>query len=164
MELAITLNAVAFLEFGILSVNWAWEQTTFVGAGGITTVSKNVPASCRPWPLASPVVTNEPATYRIPSNMNNLPVWPNLATRDLEGGGSNSYIGKTWVLLWEGICDNSQGVCTQTYWRGQDWTKTPLSTGDIANACGMEFAIMARHALIKGTGIKNWNLAWKSAY
>ncbi|KAF3149181.1 hypothetical protein TWF569_005247 [Orbilia oligospora] len=65
------------------SVNWAWEQTTFVGDGGTTTMLKGVPMSCRPWPLASLVVPSEPATYRIPSNMNDLPVWPNLATRDL---------------------------------------------------------------------------------
>ncbi|EGX44187.1 hypothetical protein AOL_s00210g59 [Orbilia oligospora ATCC 24927] len=255
-------------------VNWAWEQTTFVGDGSTTTMLKEVPTSCRPWPLASLVVPSEPATYRIPSNMNDLPVWPNLATRDLGakrnvdpepgvfgpnegpdetmspnpqdvlrtahrkplqvrrrrarresrpadrdgyeipnekvsnnsspgilsplsvvkrsgelgsfldplvykifpecrngadegydpcymnskcpdklpypsssdtfppggnngGGGSNPNIGRSWILLWEGICDNS-GVCAQTYWRGQDWTKTPPSTGDIADACETE--------------------------
>ncbi|KAF3115658.1 hypothetical protein TWF706_005772 [Orbilia oligospora] len=173
------------------SVNWAWEQTTFVGDGGTTTMLKGVPMSCRPWPLASLVVPSEPATYRIPSNMNDLPVWPNLATRDLgakrnvdpEHGvfgpneGPNEtmspipkmYCGqpteKTYksdvaVLVVnrglpiamgtkyptkryrithhpEGLCDNL-GVCAQTYWRGQDWTKTPPSTGDIAGACETE--------------------------
>ncbi|KAK6336839.1 hypothetical protein TWF718_009627 [Orbilia javanica] len=259
------------------SVNWAWEKTTFVGAGGTTTMLKDVPSSCRPWPLASLVVPAEPATNRIPTNMNDLPTWPNLATRDLGsdtsvdpergafktageepispnpqdilrtthrqsayvrrnrarresqlvdrdengtsdntvsggssptllaplsvvkrsgelgsfldplvymifpecrngagedydpcymdkkcpdklpypsssdtfppggnhgggggggGGGNNPNLGKSWVLLYEGICDNSQGVCTQTYWRGQDWVKTPPSTGDIGDACG----------------------------
>ncbi|KAK6507623.1 hypothetical protein TWF481_006049 [Arthrobotrys musiformis] len=257
------------------SVNWAWETTTFLGTGGTTTMLKDVPASCRPWPLASLVVPREPATNRIPLNMNGLPTWPNLATRDLGpgtdmesdsepleglgvelaspdpqetlrtdyrkdvqarrdrarresssvdrsgdidpsytesnnyspvpfaplsvakrsgelgsfldplvykifpecrngadddydpcymnskcpdslpnptssdtfppggnngggggGGGTNPNVGRSWVLLWEGICDNSQNVCTQTYWRGQDWTKTAPSTGDIADACG----------------------------
>ncbi|TGJ64488.1 hypothetical protein EYR41_010538 [Orbilia oligospora] len=238
------------------SVNWAWEQTTFVGDGGTTTMLKEVPTSCRPWPLASLVVPSEPATYRIPSNMNDLPVWSNLATRDLGakrnvdpepgvfgpnegpdetmnpnpqdvlrtvyrknlqvrrrrarresrpadrdgdeipnekvsnnsspgilsplsvvkrsgelgsfldplvykifpecrngadegssdtfppggnngGGGGNPNIGRSWILLWEGLCDNL-GVCAQTYWRGQDWTKTPPSIGDIADACETE--------------------------
>ncbi|KAF3132951.1 hypothetical protein TWF703_007090 [Orbilia oligospora] len=149
------------------SVNWAWEQTTFVGDGGTTTMLKGVPMSCRPWPLASLVVPSEPATYRIPSNMNDLPVWPNLATRDLgakrnvdpEHGvfgpneGPNEtmspipkmYCGQPTekpyksdvAVLVEGLCDNL-GVCAQTYWRGQDWTKTPPSTGDIAGACETE--------------------------
>ncbi|KAF3295525.1 hypothetical protein TWF132_001568 [Orbilia oligospora] len=231
------------------SVNWAWEQTTFVGDGGTTTMLKEVPTSCRPWPLASLVVPSEPATYRITSNMNDLPVWSNLATRDLGakrnvdpepgvfgpnegpdetmnpnpqdvlrtvyrknlqvrrrrarresrpadrdgdeipnekvsnnsspgilsplngadegydpcymnsrcldklpspsssdtfppggnngGGGGNPNIGRSWILLWEGLCDNL-GVCAQTYWRGQDWTKTPPSIGDIADACETE--------------------------
>ncbi|KAK6343478.1 hypothetical protein TWF730_011067 [Orbilia blumenaviensis] len=256
-------------------VNWAWEKTTFIGAGGTTTMLKSVPASCRPWPFGNLNVPNEPATDRIPTNMNVLPRWPNLATRNLKKdsdigsepevpklskeqntspnperllrmsnrdnaqarrnrarresrltnrggdtvpaamtpnnssavllaplsivkrsgelgsfldplvykifpeckdgadedydpcymnskcpdtlpnptssdtfppggnhgggeGGGNPNIGKSWVLLYEGICDNSQNVCTQTYWRGQDWGKTPPSTGDIADACGSE--------------------------
>ncbi|KAF3188113.1 hypothetical protein TWF225_003885 [Orbilia oligospora] len=53
------------------------------------------------------------------------------------GGGGNPNIGRSWILLWEGLCDNL-GVCAQTYWRGQDWTKTPPSIGDIADACETE--------------------------
>ncbi|KAF3091315.1 hypothetical protein TWF102_008863 [Orbilia oligospora] len=137
------------------SVNWAWEQTTFVGDGGTTTMLKGVPMSCRPWPLASLVVPSEPATYRIPSNMNDLPVWPNLATRDLgakrnvdpEHGvfGPNEGPNETMSPIPKMYCGQptektykSDVAVLVTYWRGQDWTKTPPSTGDIAGACETE--------------------------